>query len=353
MTRRTINVRSLVIVCEGSETEYRYFRDIKKYVCKTAPERFTKIHVVPLESEIIKEHNPNRPTRGKMKPAVDVRPHYWCLYEDSQQEYDKYKAQPTRYVREAYLFMKQEGYTEAWAVYDKDIHPEHKVAYSYAQSIPNMNVAISAYSFEEWLLAHFERNDYAFEHSDCKNNKKSIMCGTNIHAEDCHGTKCIAGRLREQKYIPDYAKNDEGIFEKYTLPRIFTALVNSAWLRHLSDACIFERNPYTDVDTLVLYLLGEKGNPYLWCSMSRPLRTKDLSLSVECDESGYAIRNNSGKSIVINSLNFTYLDAEFLEVGSVIDLSQILYAGESVKLKSSSPYAQYLFGDQRIIFDLK
>lgn len=348
-----MNVRSLVIVCEGSETEYRYFRDIKKYVNKTAPERFAKVHVVPVESEIIKEHNPERPTRGNMKPDVNERPHYWCLYEESQQEYDRYKAQPTRYVREAFLYMQQEGYTEAWAVYDKDVHAEHEFAYSYAQSIRNMNVALSSYSFEEWLLAHFECNDYAFEHSDCKNNKKSILCGTDLHPDDCHGYKCIAGRLREQNYILDYAKNDEGIFEKYTLPKLSTAIVNSAWLRHLSDAAIYKRNPYTDVDTLVLYLLGENENPYLWCSTFRSLKTKSLSLSLEHVGDGHIIRNNDKKSIILKPSNFTFLDANYSEKGCAINSVKILYTGDTVTIKNAYPYVRYIHGNKRIIFDLK
>lgn len=351
MARRTTDTTSIVIVCEGSETEYRYFRDLKRYVERTAPDRFAKIHIVPVESEIIKVHNPERPTRGKMRSNLQT--HYWCLYDISEAEYNKYKAQPTRYIREAYLYMVQEGFTEAWAVYDKDVHAEHETAYSYAQTISNMNVAFSAYSFEEWLLVHFERNANAYMKSDCKKDKISILCGTNQDDDDCHGTRCIAGRLRNQKYIPNYTKTSESLFDTFTLARLNTASINAAWLRHLSNEEVYERNPYTDVDRLVLRMLGEPDNPYMWCSISKPLKTKQLNISLEFNAPCYTITNNSSLSLIIKPSNISFLDENYREVIEAIDSVYVLRTGDSIELTPDFPFVQYSYGEKKIIFDVR
>lgn len=354
MARRTTDYKSIVIVCEGSDTEFRYFRDIKKYVENKEPERFSDIKIVPACNEIIKTKNPNRKNRGRLKDSENQKPHYWCLYEHSQEEYDQYSAQPTRYVREAKLYM-EEGYTEAWAVYDKDVHTDHPHAMEYAKSA-SVNIAFSSYSFEQWLLCHFERNNKAFNHSDCEDeNKRSLMCGTHSHQNDCFGEICIAGRIREKKYIEDYSKEKQGIFDEYTLPNINKAMLNAAWLRHLSSQVIYERNPYTDVDYLVSYLLGDVVNPYFWCSLDHPVTINNITFSLYKTEDGFKIRYTGNTPFLLRPQKIKKMDANYNLKGSVVQSHIILESGKECSFSCLQEPFVFLEYDvsTKIIFSLE
>ena len=52
--KRSTNKNNIIILCEGTDTEFNYFTELKEYVEQTAPERFLNIKVVPGQSEIIK-----------------------------------------------------------------------------------------------------------------------------------------------------------------------------------------------------------------------------------------------------------------------------------------------------------
>lgn len=233
-TKRKTNQNNLVILCEGTETEFTYFTEAKQFVEDHYPHRFSKIKIVPVHSERIMKKNPKRKSIGPLKKADATPWHYYCMEETSEEEYNKYKAQPVRYVRETQLYMEREGYNEGWAVFDREGHPAHPGAFALANSVPNLHIAFSSYSFEEWFLVHFEKNKTAFQ-----------SAGSLIE------------RLRLKNYIPDYTKNMKGLFRKYTLPMKEKAFTYAAWTRTLSpDAAIYERNPYTDVDRLMERLLG-------------------------------------------------------------------------------------------------
>ena len=210
----TTSSRSLLHQETGTDTEYLYFSELKDYVLSHFPDRYSAIKVVPVPEEIIKEKNPKRSAQVRKLNNVPQY-HYYCKYESTADAYALYRAQPTRYVREAALFMQEDGYAEGWAVFDNDKHPAHEAAFQYA-SQDHVGIAFSSYSFEEWLLAHFERCPKAFQHSECKEGDKELHCGSidAVADGDCHGENCIGGRLRSQGYIPDYSKNGKGVFGK-------------------------------------------------------------------------------------------------------------------------------------------
>ena len=116
--KKTYN-NNLVIVCEGTDTEYLYFSEIKEYVLANSQGRYNVIKVVPVPEETIKQKNPKR---AHLIKRMNNEPqfHYYCKFEASEADYNLYKTQPTRYVRETVLFMKEDGYTEGWAVFDND-----------------------------------------------------------------------------------------------------------------------------------------------------------------------------------------------------------------------------------------
>ncbi len=256
---RTTNSNSIVIVCEGTETEVRYLTDLKDFVVQNFPDRFSDIRIVPTAQELVV-----CTTRNKNKKLKDAWP--WAYYvqdEYDQVEFDKYRPQPTRYVREAELFILNDGYNEAWAVYDHDNFTDHQFAKEHANQV-NVNIAFSSISFEEWILLHFERNEKAFCKSVCKQKKQDIMCGTGAHDDDCHGEVCVGGHIREQKHIPLYGKNMDGLFahlfDKHNL-----AIANAAWTRGLHDNpdSFWEYNPLTTVDRLIARLL-DYNQEYSW-----------------------------------------------------------------------------------------
>ena len=306
---------NLVIVCEGTDTEYLYFSELKNYVESNYPDRFCAIKVVPVPEEIIKEKNPKRV--GQVRRMNDAPLyHYYCKYEKSAADYAQYRAQPTRYVREAALFMQEDGFTEGWAVFDNDKHPAHEAAFKYAAQ-DHVGIAFSSYSFEEWLLAHFERCPKAFQHSECKVADKVLFCGSaDAAVGDCHGDTCIGGRLREQGYIPDYSKNGKGVFGHYTLGMLRNAMINAAWLRYRSDGGLWERNPYTDVDVLVARMLDEQST-YTWYSKECTFGFAGSHIKVEeAGNGGIVLTNVGNMTILIRDVENMFLDKDLAPIAT-------------------------------------
>ena len=215
------------------------------------PGRYSRIKVVPTPEE--KATSDGRRTSYKRRLRDDVQPLflYYVKEEETEAEYNQNCAQPARYVREIQLFMTEDGFSDGWAVFDKDIHTGHERAWELAKQTPRLNIAFSSYSFEEWILCHFERNSHAYHHSLCK----SKDCG--IQHKGCRGRNCIIGRIREKGYISDFVKSQRRLFSIVSAKRLEAACINAAWLRSLNKNAIpYQQNPYTDVDELVLQLLN-------------------------------------------------------------------------------------------------
>lgn len=308
--RRTTNKNNIIILCEGSDTEVKYFKDIKKYVESNYPDRFSDIRIVPVKDEIIQPKN-NKRSRKQILPAQGQTStkHYWAKWEHSDEEYEKYKTQPVRYVRETQLFMEEDGYLEGWAVFDKDTFTGHDTAFALAESIKGLQIAFSSYCFEEWILLHFERNIHPFTASVCKDiSGKDCGCGTNV-SPDCHGTVCLAGYIRENNYIPDYTKDQDSIFAKYTLPNMELCLLNAAWSRALSSDLIYSRNPYTDVDNLVKRLL-DNHDTYNWYYLNDSIAFCGSTICLFIENYELVIENRGERAIILTSKNCSIRDVD-------------------------------------------
>lgn len=252
---------SLVIVCEGSETESPYFQEL----CKEHPD----YRVVPLKSEKL-DRSQKRKRKVRARQLEDVnteRSLDWEYYpgvgENTEADYNLYKAEPIRWVRAAQLLMEKEKFFEAWAVYDLDQKREKAHPIAYGMRSNSLNIAFSAYSFEEWFLLHFERNRKAFDRSECiSSSDVKYKCGhTECTAdENCNGNTCLAGYIRKSGFISDYDKNKGREYAQLTKDRLHVACVNAAWSRTLNNKAVYESNPYTDVDQLVMRLLEKKFN---------------------------------------------------------------------------------------------
>ena len=307
--RRTTNKNNIIILCEGSETEVRYFKDLRNYVNSNYPERFSDIKIVPVVDDVVYTKTNKRKQRTL---ASSSESRYYEKEETDANAYKKYKSQPVRYVREVQLFMEEDGYMEGWAVFDRDTFTHHAEAFALASSVNDLHIAFSSYCFEEWFLVHFERNSHSFMVSVCKDgNDKDKGCGTGV-ADDCHGTVCLAGRLRDCKYIADYAKNQESIFENYTLSHLERCYVNAAWMRTLSTEPIYQRNPYTDVDLLVKHLL-EDNREHHWHEPNQSFEFCRSVISVNYSDGVFTISNEGAIPILLNNTNSALCNMECQE----------------------------------------
>ena len=122
-----------------------------------------------------------------------------------------------------------------WVVYDlEDVSLEnrrqaHEEAYRLAEA-NGINIALSAISFEVWLLLHFTPTPKVYLNCD--------------------------GAVRALKvYLPNYAKGYSGIFEKLQelLPnaRINADSLQRRQERNNPDSKPYERNPYTSFHLLL------------------------------------------------------------------------------------------------------
>jgi len=268
MARRNKKLRhNILIVCEGENTEPQYFASfvpLAKRAWKETHELIINIKPKPKltdETNNEKQH-PKHKTRRKKRLLRKIEE---IPSEESYQPEEKYKAVPIRYVREAQEGLEDGVYESTWAVFDKDYHPKHKEAFALAeQEIDGnkVNIAFSSISFEQWILLHFEKNLTAFEKSECKEEKKKpINCGTGNHQNDCYGKKCVSGYLRMRTYLANYSKSVNALSFDNLHPLYSTALENAAWLKYQilkanPTTPIYELNPYTNMDSLVKYLLN-------------------------------------------------------------------------------------------------
>ena len=335
-TKQTTRQNSLVIVCEGSDTENQYFIDMALYVQEKRPDSFDNILVLPTKKEKAGK-NPNRQHLvRKMQNPSAAQWQYYLAKESCQADYDTYRSQPTRYVREAQLLMREGGYTEGWAVYDNDGFPDHDNARKVAAGTPGLHIAYSSISFEEWILCHFERNDTRFLRSECSAN-----CGTGKQG-DCHGSECVAGRIRERRYISDWKKSKPKVFEHYTLPLLDHALLNAAWLRSLEPTVAIPlRNPYTDVDALVMRLLGQE-KEVLWIREGVQFQMFGGSLTVGFSAQGITITHHGQNTVVITIDALQYCDERGNPVQSALQRNIILDASNRNAVISSHPKAKLL-----------
>lgn len=267
---RTINrkqvtdTQRIVIVCEGRETEKPYF---EKLVSLSPTISTDDVLIYPIRSN---EDNGLRKDKA----------YYPGIYDE---DYDDYCYEPMRWVRAAELIISKEKCTEGWVVYDADNNfggrsqDSHQKSCEHASKIGNLHIAFSAYCIEEWFLLHYERNTNAFHKSECtyeltkpggKTSQKKVYCGSSSCAreENCHGSLCLGGYLREKKrfevivngQLLEYDKSKGSIYAEITKEILHQACVNAAWSRSLNPhQKPYMCNPYTDVDKLVMRLLGD------------------------------------------------------------------------------------------------
>lgn len=335
--KRHLEEGGLVVICEGTDTEYNYFREAIDWAISQGHFPFRRHVLLQSTSEYIKNNPGDRKLNNLHGNRKELR--YYTKQEESQADYDKYCGQPTRYLREAQLFLDQDGYEEGWAVFDKDHHSDHAGARELLQKDKRLHAAFSSYSFEQWLLCHFERNCHPYEKSECDKpaGLKMHICGKSTgRSDDCMGQECLGGHLRQQGYIPDYDKAGRGYFMSHTLidGRISeTALVNAAWTRTgVSEETCYMKNPYTDADALVKRIVDDKRCHYWGFPDGTSMEFDGTEISIS-RESGCLLLTNTGpRQLFIANGNVCYLDPQTHKETNRHSGAIILRTGESKKL---------------------
>ncbi len=274
--------KTILIVCEGESTEPVYFESIRDILIDKGID--VKITISPMpkneKQEMFKLRNGAK--RRELK-KLDL------LEEGKLKKYeveDEYKAQPTRYVREAQMRLEDGSYDEAWAVFDKDGHPKQEEAFELAKNKikgKNINIAFNSISFEHWTLIHFEENYTQFQKSQCREGEENFCCGTNTNPKDCKGNLCVHGYMINKNYIASDCKKKKFLFKE--LPKYNVAIENAVKLRNVKMASnpqlpIYELNPYTTIDRLVFRLINLPID-YCWVNGNEELFTKNFSFKIE------------------------------------------------------------------------
>jgi hypothetical protein len=153
------------------------------------------------------------------------------------------------------------NYDEVWAVFDKDGYTKHEKAFDDAQK-HGIKLGFSSIAFEHWILLHYEQNRTAFPKS-----------------------QNVIDYLEDEGYFIGYSKKAEISIYPRLKDLTQTAIENAAWLRMemaknlaACDNKIYELNPYTTVDELVMKLLDF--NPVTYGYIKETLRISDFSITV-------------------------------------------------------------------------
>ncbi|MFN0176995.1 MAG: RloB family protein [Saprospiraceae bacterium] len=335
--------RILYLACEGTGTEYWYFKSLDETLDEEAGVRLS-IYPDQADQEEIRQTG---------QKGVKTDPKSLC-------------AKATEKLQN------EEGINEAWIVIDKDRHPGLEATFSEAAST-GVRIAFSSVSFEHWLLLHFEKNDTAFEKSDCKNDRdKYVKCGSHqpiSQALNCEGQRCVGGRLRIKNHLPNFDKSNELLFHD-TKSNQSLAYENAAWLRwrkfsevEAMQGQICQVNPYTTMDLLLKSIYNDD-QMVSWCAWGVPFIMFNLELTIQKTDDTYSIQaqNISDRSFVILPDHF-YLTNECTEILPV-ELAfsnnrpnMLLLPEQKVEFKivlSTIPteafYLNYAYSNHRLIF---
>lgn len=141
-------------------------------------------------------------------------------------------------VEEAIKKAKREGVEKIFVVFDHDNQPKRDEAFKLALS-KNIKVIFSSICFEAWFLFHY------------KNSTKAFASEAELEKEL---KKCIG--------MENYEKND---FKHYSIlkDKLPSAKLNAENVRisvveNNYGVEVFNLNPYTNVDELVLFLESQK-----------------------------------------------------------------------------------------------
>lgn len=141
-------------------------------------------------------------------------------------------------VEEAIKKAKREGFQEIFVVFDHDNQAKRDEAFKLA-SDKNIKVIFSSICFESWFLFHF------------KNTTKSFASEEVLEKE-----------LKKCTGMENYEKNDFKHYsilkDKLHIAKSNAKNIRSSVIENNYGVAIFNLNPYTNVDELVLFLENQR-----------------------------------------------------------------------------------------------
>lgn len=315
---------TLLIVCEGSETENYYLEEVWNNISSNSSCRWASCRILPeINNQEIETGLTSKRKVRKLKPLPNS---YIDQVEDNPEDYERYKATPLRYVREAELFLKSGTYTEAWAVFDNDNFSHLHEARNHADA-SQVRIALSSFCFEQWILFHYEKCLLAFTKSECKQNGVKIACNDSLV---CIGnTPCLSGYLRRSTPLL-YSKSTPKLFEM-SKENLNKAYENAAWSRYITrNQTSYPANPYTDVDILVKRILNDDSQ-IVWFDFDQEIKIGGDVFMIQQLDNTIQISNMGFKTLLLNAFNFSL---EYFQ--NPIPLSESLPFIEASSTKSFS-----------------
>jgi RloB-like protein len=288
--KKRLSKTNIFIACEGTQTEYWYFKAIKEVLDEADDFALT---IYPDKND--KEEHSRRQSKN-----------------------DKIYTDHNSLCQKAIEKLTNNFCDEAWLVFDKDGHLGIENTFEEAQNA-GIHIAFSSIAFEHWVLLHFEKNDNPFVKSDCKDAKKHYLyCGTGKHEADCQGKRCVAGHIRLKGYIADYDKSGGKLYAQISKHQLI-AFENAAWLRWRKQADIqkvngkiYTLNPYSDVDVLLKRLFKIEEN-IVWGNLNETVTFAHFSVRIEKNTSNLSITiTNKGKSSEKLTAEYFFLSDENL-----------------------------------------
>jgi len=168
---------SIYIVCEGTNTEPIYFKEIAE------------------QEDVVKEYR------------VTVYPSEEDQIKASKKEGESIKTDALNLVKIAKREREINDYSEVWVVFDKDGYTKHTEAFLYAKR-HGVNLAFSSIAFEHWILLHYEQNRTDFPKS-----------------------QNVIDYLKGAGYFTAYSKKANISIYDQLKDLTPTAIENAAWLR--------------------------------------------------------------------------------------------------------------------------
>ncbi|WP_422351525.1 RloB family protein [Flagellimonas sp.] len=302
---------NILLICEGENTEPSYFGSIRDIVIENKsiwtegvnivikPTPKLDIIEVPQESP----HKTRRTKRALLQPVAPI---------DRKEIEDEYRQEPVRFVREGQLELEEGNFNEVWVVFDFDNRQYTEAAFELSKVEVNgkyVNIAFSNISFEYWVLLHFEKINYNFEKSECREGNTILTCNSGIHGSDCFGVKCVGGYLRKNNYLQVSSKSKESLFPhlEKLLP---IALYNASWLKREfqkshagNDEEKYWLGPYTNVDSLVKRLL-QINEVIVWWDYDSVFEVHNIEVCFMKNgdnEIIISITNKRNQSIIVNA----------------------------------------------------
>ncbi len=300
--------KTILIVCEGEGTEPDYFKEIRDILLQNGVD--VAIEIKPRPKEKFKKEK-FKLRKGAVKREIQ-KPEIVLPISEIE---DKYKAQPTRYVREAQIGLEDNTYDEVWAIFDRDGHPKHKEAFELAEENvggKKVNIAFNSIAFEYWILLHFESNQTAFVKSMCREANEPLNCGSNNHQNDCQGANCVCGRIVTQNFL-DYEAGKKSFNFKKFHPNVNSAIERAILLRKSyigNTNPIYKLNPYTNTDRLVYKLLHLDKFDLFWFRFneSQIIEQIEISFTHQIQIINITINKIRNATVILNQGLFCLFD---------------------------------------------